>query len=884
MKKNIFRLSLLLFVLLLTIVPSIARASSVSYTYNCSYLYYSTMKNNGELQDISGFTGGFSINQKNHNGYSVFFVHMAKKDGHSYLMYCKDMGKHADANRNGDGLTGLVNNGSIDSDSGLSETKRKLFEDLFSNGYHFDISDTATSLNTKNDRLSAIAMQFLVWEVAEGARTDWNASGSGGDTYAPARPLRNNAYDTIIKPNGCPNAPNGTAQSGTLCAAYRNIIDNIRKATKADSATAFDKTYTMKWNSSKQKYYLEVPGLDIYKKCTSNNAKITVTVSGTKAILTSEKTFDAATITCQHISGQGTSGTTKPFVVYEYNSCPYADGCQGFVYGGGTKVYSKKFTVGTEKSEVKIVKKNTSGASVSGAVFNLSLQNDASKYNFNLDGNGGKKSITASGTYKVSEKTAPSGYTKIADFTISFDLPSQKITACTNKSTNSSGQTTCLNGQVTVTFKDNLITMTIVDTAKNFKIKKVDSTGKNGIKGATFQIKNKSGTVMKFKNENGIFVYNTSGNVTNLKIDNSYSYPISLLPDGEYSIIETAVPSPYVLSSSEAERTTKIKVSDGNLSVYDESQKKYVVSSDASVSVKNYKTEVNILKTGNGKSLEGVVFILYKEDKETYVNSSMTSAGVYDYSGTSTDVTTRTNYVTNSKGNIKVNNLPEGKYYFKEIQTVEPFQVPTGDAAYTEVTITVTKNGVKVNNKSQNTIAISNSANSFNFYKVDENGNYLTSGKFKIQKWDDDKNRYVDIRVSSVQNDGTYDEHADIFQPDNKGKVKFSLKNGIGTFINMPSSTKYRIVETDAPEGYEIGDASEGAEVTIDKYGNSSGLLILTNQKISTEEGDASAELIVNIATGQNRVPWALIIGGVVIIIGGLISVVMYLNKKGQKK
>ena len=79
MKKNIFRLSLLLFVLLLTIVPSIARASSVSYTYNCSYLYYSTMKNNGELQDISGLNGGFSINQKNHNSNSVLFVHMSKK-------------------------------------------------------------------------------------------------------------------------------------------------------------------------------------------------------------------------------------------------------------------------------------------------------------------------------------------------------------------------------------------------------------------------------------------------------------------------------------------------------------------------------------------------------------------------------------------------------------------------------------------------------------------------------------------------------------------------------------------------------------------------------------------------------------------------------------
>ena len=888
MKKRIFLVSLL-FILLLTIVPFKVSAATSTYKYYGYYLNYNTMKSNGDLQNISGFTSGFSVNNKNHSGYAIFFGHFAQANNKNYIMYCKDMGKFADKSLDKKNLTGNSNDGSIAGNTGISETKRKMLELLLSNGYHYDQADAALNFNSRTDRLSVIAMQLLVWEVMEGARTDWSHTGSNGDAYAPARPKSNNAYDKIIKPNGCPNAPSGKATSGTLCAIYRNIIDNIRSATSADTSTAFGKEYTMKWNNSLGKnglYYVEVPGLGKYTTCSTSNTDMTVKVSGSKAIITTAKSVGSAvTINCSYMSGQGTSGTTKPFVVFEFTDGSLcSDGCQGFVYGGGTKTYKKSFTVRTEKSQVKVVKKNqATGAALDGTKFSLTMLNYAPGYTINLDGNGDSKNITGSGTYKVSETKTPTGFTPITDFKISFDLPSQSILSCDGGTKKTAHEYTCLNGQVSVKFTNNLITFTVLNTPKNFKIKKVDSTGKTGIKGATFQIKDKNGSLMKFKLTNGIFEYNTSGSVTNLKIDNSYSYPISLLPNGEYTVIETAVPSPYVMPSKESERTTKIKVSNGTLSVYDESQKKYVASSDASVTVKNYTTKVNVLKTGNGKSLQGVVFSLLKEDKTTYIKGTMTSAGVYNYAGEAAQPGENTNYVTNNKGYITVNNIPEGKYYFKEEQTVDPFQVPTGDAAYTEVTITVTKSGVKVNNKSQNTIAISNSANSFNFYKVDEDGNYLTSGKFKLQKWDDEKNRYVDIRVSSVQNDGTYDENADIFQPDDKGKVKFSLKNGIGTFINMPSSTKYRIIETDAPEGYVIGNASEGAEVTIDKFGNSAGLLMLTNQKISTETGDAKAELIINIATGQDRVPWALIIGGVILIIGGLISVVMYINKKGQK-
>ena len=99
----------------------------------------------------------------------------------------------------------------------------------------------------------------------------------------------------------------------------------------------------------------------------------------------------------------------------------------------------------------------------------------------------------------------------------------------------------------------------------------------------------------------------------------------------------------------------------------------------------------------------------------------------------------------------------------------------------------------------------------------------------------------------------------------------------------MAAGTRYRIVETNAPEGYAIGNASDGAIVTLDKFGNSSGLLILTNQKISKETGEAQAELIVTISTGMQRVRYALIIGGVIVVLTGLIVISRRMNKKEHK-
>ena len=340
------------------------------------------------------------------------------------------------------------------------------------------------------------------------------------------------------------------------------------------------------------------------------------------------------------------------------------------------------------------------------------------------------------------------------------------------------------------------------------------------------------------------------------------SYPIALLPKGEYTVVETVSPTPYRLSSKESERTTKIQVKDnGEMFVYDNGQKNYISSINSTVFVKNYRTLFRISSSSKGTALGNVNYKLYKEDKTTEIKSVNDFPGVYSYS--ENQELGSNEYVSNSDGLISVYDLPVGTYYLKQ---------DSPDSAYIKLVIDVTKDGATVNgSKVVNTMDISAVKNSFSFYKVDEEGNYLTSGRFKLQKYDETKKRYIDLRLEKVENDGTYNPKSNIFKESKDGKIQFTLTNGIATFIEMSSSSKYRVVETNAPDGYIRGSTSDTANVTLDENGNAYGLLVLTNKKILSEDGSAQAELIINIQTGQSRIRYAIIIGSIVIIIGVLL-------------
>ena len=192
--------------------------------------------------------------------------------------------------------------------------------------------------------------------------------------------------------------------------------------------------------------------------------------------------------------------------------------------------------------------------------------------------------------------------------------------------------------------------------------------------------------------------------------------------------------------------------------------------------------------------------------------------------------------------------------------------------------IDIDEKGASINgNHVIDTINISNTPNSFNFYKRDTEGNALTTGKYKLQKYDEKTKKYVDLKLVEVPNDGTYNPNNDIYKVDEKnGKIQFTLKKGAATFIDMESSTTYRIIETVAPEGYTKASTKDTATVHIDEHGNASGLLVLIDQKIVREDDSASAELIINIQTGKQRIMYA----AVIFVVFGLIAGLIIYNKR----
>ena len=86
-------------------------------------------------------------------------------------------------------------------------------------------------------------------------------------------------------------------------------------------------------------------------------------------------------------------------------------------------------------------------------------------------------------------------------------------------------------------------------------------------------------------------------------------------------------------------------------------------------------------KDGRNKPMEGVVFKLFTEDGKLVKSSA--NGTKYKYSGLS-DKEDDAEYTTNADGQIIVENLPCGKYYFTEVQSADGF-MPYGDKLEFEI-------------------------------------------------------------------------------------------------------------------------------------------------------------------------------------------------------
>ena len=172
-----------------------------------------------------------------------------------------------------------------------------------------------------------------------------------------------------------------------------------------------------------------------------------------------------------------------------------------------------------------------------------------------------------------------------------------------------------------------------------------------------------------------------------------------------------------------------------------------------------------------------------------------------------------------------------------------------------------------------------NAKGEFCFYKIDEDGNYLNSGTFKIQSYDEKTDKYVDTPLTYLSDKKKYS-----FDSTGKSDIyTFSpISDGQTCFVDVNTQGRYRIVEIEAPEGFELGSVADtSAEFVVNSEGYVSGNTTIINKKITKGEGaDSQAELVINISTGQTVIKYGLIITVIVAAIIGL----LILNKKMSKK
>lgn len=802
-----------------------------------------------------------------HKFTNLFNIHEVNDKVNYYQGYCMHAGKNVDH-----GATVYEHNGfgdlySSSTGNTLSTSQQELLKNILASGYQNGnrnivgsiVTSLPNDLNTTckdaNVCRKVLVTQILVWEVMEDARHNYN--------YDPGNGVPNNTYNYV-------------SSDPALLSIYKNILDQARDLSgEGNIPAAFGQTFTLSWNDSTKQYESDVIDVGGYTiDASSIPSGVTLSSKTGKIQIYSKNTIEnPANLKFKLVKGTTVAGSTT-FKWFRFAT----SGLQDVLMGNYQKVFERSLNVKTEKGKFKIVKKDKdTGTDLKGAKFNVfkctnttgdcDLKNVA--YTIDLSNNSTSKEykLLKTGYYLFRETQTPPGYEKIGDFYVLFSIKNGKTIVSIPESNKNS---------VKPGSENEIALLNIYNESKKYSINKIDGTTKETIKGAHFRIKDLNGNYIKFKKLNsGSYVYSNDGNVNTLYDANKSTYVFALLPKGEYIIEETEIVYPYTLSSTKEERETKIKI-DANydLFVYNYTTKKYERTSNASVTVNNYKTKVEIIKKGkNNVKLPGVTFELYNSDKSKQINLTKTGEGIYQYpeGGTGTPI----QLITNSSGKITINYLPVGTYYLKEVKTVDGYVIdPTVE--WKEIKVVVIRSG---QTSPAQILEWPNAKGEFCFYKIDEDGNYLTDGKFKIQVYNEKNSTYEDVSLIFHEKENNY-----TFDKTGKSDIyTFSpVANGETCFVDVNAKGKYRVVEIEAPEGFVLPKVSEtNADFVVNENGYVIGTTTIINKKVTVGEGaEAQAELIINISTGQQRIRYAIIITVLVVTIAGLII----LNKKMGKK
>lgn len=838
--KKIFNILLLI----ILILPSTAFADAKLKNYVSSY------------DDIDIIDEIFYIKNEPFDK-NRFIIHTIVENNDYDVAYCLQKSKGAQNNSLGKiNARDYVLN---EQGTKLSASQLELLKNILASGYQKNSSMDSLLNAIKNDSYTnndkeiayqIYATQLLTWEVVEGLRTGYNdASYSATNTdntlkFVKDNPKLKSAYDSILK------------KAATLASGNK--------------PAAFGKTYVMHWSDSTNSYSISKINVSDYKVASFDKNKLSVTKDKNNAVtITSTKEITGEEQVTFNIVQGSTLQSADGLRIFVFNDNPSEN--QELALSNYRGVQTGELSVKTESGKIKLTKQDsTTKKNIKGAVFELykcnsNFTNCSTKVT-TIDMKNKTVSsdvtITKSGNYLLKETVVPVGYDKMDDITMTLTI-------------DDNGKVKVSNSKVSYNDKTSVLNLVLYNDQKVFNIKKIDGNNNKEIKGATFQIKDSKGNVIKFKKDkDGKYIYDTTGSETSLVSSNLSTYSVSLLPVGEYILEETDAPADYVLPTSTTERQTKFKIDKDNfLMAYNYSTKKYAKSPNLTITAKNFKTRVKIHKTGlKNAPIRGVVFELYDSKKENQIPLTL-SDGVYTYNSNSNPM----QLVTNSKGYIIINSLESGTYYLKEISTPEDSGlVLDPNNIWTKITISVKRDSATEYNFVKE---IRNAKGTFCFYKIDEDGNYLDSGKFKLQMYNTTTSKFEDKQLKFNENDKTYSidstnkSNLYIFSPISEGQT---------CFVDINAKGRYRIVELEAPEGFVLPSSSEAmAEIEINEYGYASGDAVIMNRKMRTvDDASAQAELIISIQTGQKKIHYLIIISSIVAIIAALIII----NKKIDKK
>lgn len=237
--------------------------------------------------------------------------------------------------------------------------------------------------------------------------------------------------------------------------------------------------------------------------------------------------------------------------------------------------------------------------------------------------------------------------------------------------------------------------------------------------------------------------------------------------------------------------------------------------------------------------------------------------GEYDVS--SKDADGATTKLRTCKGKFKVYTLPKCNYTISETKAPEGLTLPS------EPTKAINVCGSGKN------VSFTNGFAGLEFQKKDEDGNFVEGGKFSLQRRVN--NVYRDILLKQVE-DGSYVYDANLKEEDEGATYIILTNKGIAR-ISKLAPGEYRVVEKEAPEGFElIQDKDSKSLVTIkdsDKEGYY--LVEMIDQKVRKNGSKSSAELVVTITTGRKVPNYILIISALVVML-----VIAILIRKKIKK